>query len=282
MLSIPPSKHVWNLPFLSCSGLEEMREEAGRGGLGGRLPEPRWELMVAWARVVALGEEGTDSRSVLVVELVGCSGCMDTEGRRCPGCFGWQAPFSLGKAAFLPQAHVCRPLLQAPSWSWGDDTHQNEGNSLLTMDHQHPMLSLPKRTSQQRKERGWDKGTDARISLFPSAMSLESSIPLRALVSPSEQWECPFPPGWALWGSKWWAALKWWSWGREPTWPQESQQDVRSGRREAEHYGSVVCSWPGYGAEHITTGPWSPLGSASEHPGTGGPTRRDWGYSLWF
>lgn len=196
MLSIPPSKHVWNLPFLSCSGLEDMREEAGRGGLGGRLPQSRWELMVAWARVVALGEEGTDSRRVLEVELVGCSGCMDTEGRRCPGCFGWQAPFSLGKAAFLPQAHVRRPRLQAPSWSWGDDTHQNEGNSLLSMDHQHPMLSLPERTSQQRKERGWDKGTDARISLFPSAMSSESSIPLRALVSPSEQWECPFIPTW--------------------------------------------------------------------------------------
>ncbi|XP_057604729.1 lipopolysaccharide-induced tumor necrosis factor-alpha factor isoform X3 [Hippopotamus amphibius kiboko] len=73
-----------------------------------------------------------------------------------------------GKAAFLPRAHVRRPLPPAPSCSWGDDTHQNEGDSLLSMDHQHPTLHLLKRMSQQRKERGWDKGTDARISCFPA------------------------------------------------------------------------------------------------------------------
>lgn len=160
MLSIPPSKHVWNLPFLSCSGLEDMREEAGRGALGGRLPQSRWERMVAWARVVALGEEGTDSRSVLEVELVGCSGCMDTEGGRCPGCFGWQAPLSWGKAAFLPQAHVRRPLLQAPSWSWGHDTHQNEGNSLLSMDRQHPISAFQRERANRGRREG---GTRARM-----------------------------------------------------------------------------------------------------------------------
>ena len=68
MVSIPPSKHIWNVPFLSCSGLEEVRGDAGLGC---------WQAPTVQARAddvlgqgCGLGEEGTDSRSILEVDLV--------------------------------------------------------------------------------------------------------------------------------------------------------------------------------------------------------------------
>ena len=68
MVSVPPSKHIWNLPFLSCSGLEEVRGEAGLGCWEAPTVQMRADDVLGQGH--GLGEEGTDSRSVLEVQLV--------------------------------------------------------------------------------------------------------------------------------------------------------------------------------------------------------------------
>ena len=55
-------------PALPCSGLEEVRGEAGLGGWEAPTVQTRADDVLGQGR--GLGEEGTDSRTVLEVELV--------------------------------------------------------------------------------------------------------------------------------------------------------------------------------------------------------------------